>query len=51
MKSYLVVVSESIRKEYLVQAKSEELARENYKDGEEEDCSTLEEFVVETKEM
>ena len=51
MKSYLVVVSESMKKEYVVQAKSEQDARENYKDGEEQDCSTLEEFVVETEEM
>jgi len=33
MKSYLVVVSESMRKEYVVQAKSEQDARENYKDA------------------
>jgi len=47
MHSYLVVVSESLRKEYLVCAKNETEARENYKEGDEQNCSTLEEFVVE----
>lgn len=50
-KSYLVLVSESISKQYLVHANSEEEAKENYKDGEEGDCKTLEEFVVEVEEI
>ena len=49
MKTYTVLVSESIAKQYLVHANSEEEARENYKDGEEGDCKTLEEFVVEVE--
>ena len=50
-KSYLVLVSESISKQYLVHANSEEEAKENYKDGEEGDYKTLEEFVVEVEEI
>jgi len=49
MKTYTVLVSETIAKQYLVHANSEEEARENYKDGEESDCKTLEEFVVEVE--
>jgi|TARA_R110001592_G_scaffold37877_1_gene125794 hypothetical protein len=49
MQSYLVSVSESIRKDYIVHANSEEEAKENYKDGEEGDYKTLEEFVVEVE--
>ena len=51
MKTYLVTVSEIIRKQYLVEAKNEQEAEENYKDGEEGDCKTLEEFVVEVEEV
>jgi len=51
MNSYLVLVSESISKQYLVHANSEEEAKENYKDGEEGYCKTLEEFVVEVEEI
>ena len=51
MNSYLVLVSESISKQYLVHANSEEEARENYKDGEEGNYTTLEEFVVEVEEI
>ena len=50
-KSYLVLVSESISKQYLVHANSEEEAKANYKDGEEGDYKTLEEFVVEVEEI
>jgi len=51
MHSYLVTVSESIRKDYLVHAKNEKEAKENYKDGEEADYKTLEEFVVEVEKV
>ena len=51
MNSYLVLVSENISKQYLVHANSEEEAEKNYKDGEEGDCKTLEEFVVEVEEI
>ena len=51
MKTYIVFVNERIAKQYLVHANSEKEARENYKDGEEGDCKTLEEFVVEVEEV
>jgi|TARA_R110002020_G_scaffold73728_1_gene189093 hypothetical protein len=51
MKTYTVLVSESIAKEYLVHANSKKEAEENYKDGEEESCKTLEEFVVQIREV
>jgi hypothetical protein len=51
MKSYLVTVSEHIRKDYLVHAKNEKQARENYKDGEEGDYTCLEEMVVEVEQV
>ena len=50
MRTYLVTVSESIQKQYLVEAKDEKEATENYKDGEEGDYSVIEEFVVEVEE-
>lgn len=50
MKTYFVTVSEIIQKQYLVEAKDEKEATENYKDGEEGDCITLKEFVVEVEE-
>lgn len=51
MKSYLVLVSKSVSKQYLVHANSEAEAKENYKDGEEGEEKILEEFVVETEEI
>ena len=51
MKTYTVLVSESIAKQYLVHANTEEEAKENYKDGVEGDCKTLEEFIVEVEEV
>ena len=51
MKTYTVLVSESIAKQYLVHPNSKEEAKENYKDGEEGTCNTLEEFVVEVEEV
>ena len=51
MNSYLVLVSENISKQYLDHANSVEDAEKNYKDGEEGDCKTLEEFVVEVEEI
>ena len=51
MKTYTVLVSESIAKQYLGHANSKEEAKENYKDGEEGTCNTLEEFVVEVEEV
>ena len=50
MKTYFVTVSEIIQKQYLVEAKNEKEAKENYKDGEEGDYSVLEESVVEVEE-
>mgnify|MGYP001227352089 CR=1 FL=1 len=50
MKTYLVTVNEIIRKQYLVEAKDEKEATENYKDGEEGKYSVLEESVMEEEE-
>tara|TARA_R100000479_G_C6253916_1_gene153396 strand:- start:221 stop:376 length:156 start_codon:yes stop_codon:yes gene_type:complete len=50
MKTYLVTVSGTIEKQYLVEAKNEQEAEENYKNGEEGKYSVIEEFVVEVEE-
>tara|TARA_R100000231_G_scaffold46647_1_gene40052 strand:- start:303 stop:479 length:177 start_codon:yes stop_codon:yes gene_type:complete len=49
MKTYLVTVSGTIEKQYLVEAKNKQEAEENYKNGEEGDHSVIEEFVVEVE--
>jgi len=51
MKTYTVLVNESIAKQYLVHANSKKEAEENYKDGEEGSYNTLEEFVVEVEKV